>query len=313
MKQLRQDLSCTRAWRRVIAALAVVVASAPAAAIDFGTLRLYTPPGQAAYAEITLSDSTPLDAGDIRARIATPDAYSVANMRYVAALQGIVLTPQAGPNGQVVLRMDRLPAPGDVPEIDLLLLVGDRMTLALGEYRVNLRSSTREFAAAAPGSRLGGPAAPTAVAKAPPMSATTSPVASNPAVAVDTPVTARPAAPAATGEVALSEVEGALQAWVQAWSRRDVDAYIAAYTPDYAGRGRASTREAWMAQRRTRILARQKISVEISKPKFAVRDDSVVATFNQNYRGDDLSERSRKRVVLVKLDNRWLIKEEEEL
>ena len=132
--------------RRIAAALTLGMAAAvPAWAIDFGTLRLYLPAGEPAYAEITLSDSAPLDPADIRARIATPDAYGVANMRYVPALQGITLTPQAGPGGQVVLRLDRLPAPGDVPEIDLLLLVGDRMSLALGEYRVNLRGASREF------------------------------------------------------------------------------------------------------------------------------------------------------------------------
>lgn len=314
MKQFRPLLPSPVAWRRALAALALVAgagASAPVAALDFGTLRLYLPPGQPAYAEITLSDSNLLDPADIRARIATPDAYSVANMRYVSALQGIVLTPQAGANGQVVLRLDRLPAPGDVPEIDLLLLVGDRMSLALGEYRVNLRGNAREFAAAPPGSRLGGPAAPPTAAL-PPAAATTSPVTANSPQAIDTPPTPRPAATAATGEVALSEVEAALEAWADAWSRRDVDAYIAAYTPDYAGRGRASTREDWVAQRRSRILARKKISVELTKPRFAVWDGSVVATFSQTYRGDSLTERSRKRMVLVKLDNRWLIQEEEE-
>lgn len=290
--------------RRIAAALALGMAAAvPAWAIDFGTLRLYLPPGQPAYAEITLSDSAPLDPADIRARIATPDAYGVANMRYVPALQGITLTPQAGPGGQVVLRLDRLPAPGDVPEIDLLLLVGDRMSLALGEYRVNLRGASREFAAAPPGSRLGGPAV------APPAAAT-SPVTSNPSVAVDTPPVPRPA-PAT--DPALAEAEAAIDAWAQAWSRRDVDAYLAAYTPDYAGRGRGTTREAWMAQRRTRILARQRISVDISRPSLSMKDGTVVATFTQNYRGDGLVERSRKRMVLVRFDSRWLIQEEEEL
>lgn len=290
--------------RRIAAALTLGMAAAvPAWAIDFGTLRLYLPAGEPAYAEITLSDSAPLDPADIRARIATPDAYGVANMRYVPALQGITLTPQAGPGGQVVLRLDRLPAPGDVPEIDLLLLVGDRMSLALGEYRVNLRGASREFAAAPPGSRLGGPAV------APP-TASTSPVTTNPSVAVDTPPVPRPA-PAA--DTALAEAEAAIDAWAQAWSRRDVDAYLAAYTPDYAGRGRGTTREAWMAQRRTRILARQRISVDISKPSLSMKDGAVVATFTQNYRGDGLSERSRKRMVLVRVDSRWLIREEEEL
>lgn len=295
---------CAGPLRRLAAGLVLgIAAAAPVWAIDFGTLRLYLPPGQPAYAEITLSDSAPLDPADIRARIATPDAYGVANMRYVPALQGITLTPQAGPGGQVVLRLDRLPAPGDVPEIDLLLLVGDRMSLALGEYRVNLRGASREFAAAPPGSRLGGPAVV-------PPTAATSPVTSSPSVAVDTPPATRPVA---GPDAALAEVEAAIEAWARAWSRRDVDAYLAAYTPDYAGRGAGGSREAWMSQRRVRILARQRIAVDITKPSLSMKDGTVVATFTQNYRGDGLVERSRKRMVLVRVDGRWLIQEEEEL
>ncbi len=285
------------------------VASPAWAAIEFGTLRLYLPPGEPPYAEITLTDANPIDPADIRARVATPDAYSVANMRYVPGLQNIVLTPQAGPNGQVVLRLDRLPASREVTELDLLLLVGDRMSLSLGEYRVNLRGGAREFAAAPPGSRLGGEP----VTTLPPVAAATpSAITSTPPTSVDMPATPKPAA--AEGEVALSEVEAALQAWAEAWSARDVDAYLAAYTPDYAGRGRNSTREAWIAQRRSRILARQKISVEIGTPRLTVRDNNtVVVTFNQTYRSDGLNERSRKRMVMVRLDSRWLIQEEEEL
>lgn len=292
------------------ALIGLAAAWAPAQAIEFGTLRLYLPPGEAPYAEITLSDANPIDPADIRARIATPDAYSVANMRYVPGLQNVVLTPQAGANGQVVLRVDRLPAGRDIAEIDLLLLVGDRMSLALGEYRVNLRGGAREFAAAPAGSRLGGPPAPTTL---PPVAAA-APAAVSGALptSVDMPAAATVAA-APEGEIALSEVEAALQAWAQAWSARDVDAYIAAYTPDYAGRGRNSTREAWMAQRRSRILARQRISVDIGTPKLTVRDGSVIATFTQVYRSDGLNERSRKRLVLVRQDQRWLIQDEEEL
>lgn len=302
------------AWRRraSLLLLGLGLAGGQALAIDFGTLRLYLPPGQAPYAEITLSDASPLDPADIRARIATPDAYGVANMRYVPALQGVVLTTQGGPNGQVVLRLDRLPSGNDVPEVDLLLIVGDRMSLSLGEYRVNLRGGSREFAAAPPGTRLaGGAPAPLPAAPGP---ATTSPVTSNPSASADTtPLPRASTATAAPTDAAFAEAQAALDAWAAAWSSRDVDAYLAAYTPDYAGRGKASDRASWAAQRRSRILARQKISVELSNFRFARRDDKVVVTLNQSYRGDSLVERSRKRLVLVRSGQAWLIQDEEEL
>jgi ketosteroid isomerase-like protein len=312
----------TAGWRSLAAALfTLAFLASPAQALDFGTLRLYLPPGQAPYAEIALSDSAGLDPADVRARIATPDAYGVAGMRYLPALAAITITPQAAANGQVVLRLDRLPAPGDAPEIDLLLLVGDRMSLALGEYRVDLQGSRREFAAQPAGSRLasnqggsGGPAA---------ARATTAPVVSNPSTSVPIAPVERPAAapapgpggPASAGDASAvtAEVQAALDAWAAAWSSRDVDAYLAAYLPDFAGRAKGTTREAWAEQRRSRILARKRISVELSQVQIVPRGDTVVATFTQRYRGDELVERSRKRMVFVKAGDRWLIQDEGEL
>ena len=285
--------------------------SGPALALQFGTLRLYLPQGQPPYAEITLSDSAPLDPADIRARIATPDAYGVAGMRHVPALLGIVITPQAGANGEVLLRLDRLPPPSEQTEIDLLLLVGDRMSLALGEYRVSLLGNSREFAAEPPGARLAKASPP---APAPAAGVSTSPVSSSPATATTTtPLQSAAATRAAELEAAFPAVADAIDAWASAWSRRDMDAYFAAYVPDYAGPGRNASRSAWMQQRRSRILPRRSIKVEVSRLQFSTRGDQVVATFDQFYQGDALTERSRKRLVLTQLNQRWLIQEEAEL
>ena len=305
-------------WRSLLrtgwtSALFAIGASSPAWAIDFGTLRLYTPPGQPAYAEITLIDKVPLDPADIRARIATKDAYGVAGMRYLAALQQVSITPQSGPNGQVLLRLDHLPDTRVAPDIDLLLLVGDRMSLSLGEYRVDLTGNNREFAAAPAGSRITA-AAPSSVANtapnsAPSAAATTAAVVSGSANSVATAPVLRPATPAAFGEV-----QSALEAWASAWSQRDVDAYIAAYAPDFAGRDKQGSRSDWIEQRRARIVAKKKISVDIDKPQFAARGDKIVATFTQRYRGDGFAETSRKRMLMVRGNGSgWLIQEEDEL
>lgn len=280
-------------------------AASPAVAIDFGTLRLYMPPGQPAYAEITLSDKAPLDPADIRARIATKDAYGVAGMRYVPALQQVNITPQSAPGGQVVLRLERLPDAGVAPEIDLLLLVGDRMSLSLGEYRVSMNGSSREFAAAPAGSRITATAPP----PQPSTAATTAAVVSGSANSVATAPVARPASSEAFGQV-----QSALEAWAAAWSQRDMDAYVAAYTPDFAGRDKNVSRADWIEQRRSRIVSKKKISVDVDKPQFVARGDKVIATFTQRYRGDAFAETSRKRMVMVKAESGgWLIQEEDEL
>lgn len=329
-----QTLPPARLRRWALGLCAGMLATLPAWALDFGALRLYLPPGQAPYAEITLSDSAGLDPADVRARIATSDAYGVAGMRFTPALSQVVITPQAGANGQVVLRLERLPAPADQPELDLLLLVGDRMSLALGEYRVDLRGNTREFAVAPPGSRL----ATAQAGGAPlPSGATTAPVSSNPSTAVATAPLPRPPAPApvaaapapvavpspaprptvaaaataAAAEIDAGAIQAALDAWARAWATRDVDGYVAAYTPEFAGR--AGSRRAWVDQRRSRILSKKSISVDLDLPQLVARGDTVVATFMQRYRGDELVERSRKRMVFVKVDNRWLIQDEAEL
>lgn len=301
-----------RCFTRWLAAACVLGASVPALAIDFGTLRLYMPPGQPAYAEITLTDKAPLDPADIRARIATKDAYGVAGMNYVPALQQVSITPQGGPNGQVVLRLERLPDASTAPDIDLLLLVGDRMSLSLGEYRVSLNGSNREFAAAPAGSRItagAAPVAPPAPAPAPGTAATTAAVVSGSASAVATAPLARPASPAAFGEV-----KAALDAWAAAWSQRDMDAYVAAYTPDFTGRDKNASHADWVEQRRSRIVPRKKITVDIDNPQFVARGDKVIATFTQRYRGDAFSETSRKRMLMVRGNGGgWLIQEEDEL
>ncbi len=286
-------------------ALCLAGFAASAAAIDFGTLRLYTPAGQPPYAEITLTDSSPLDPADIRARIATRDAYGVAGMRYLPSLQQINITPQGAPNGQVLLRLERLPEPGVNPDVDLLLLVGDRMSLSLGEYRVNLGGSNREFAAASAGSRIATGGAPSRNS-----AATSGPVVSGSATAVATAPTSN--AVAAT-PAAFAEVGSALDAWARAWAQRDMDAYIAAYTPDYTGRGKSASHSDWIEQRRSRIVTKKKITVDIDKPQFVARDDKVVATFTQRYRGDAYSETSRKRLLMVRGNGGWLIQDEDEL
>ncbi len=285
----------------LVSCLAGAVTSA--SAVDFGTLRLYTPAGQPPYAEITLTDNSPLDPADIRARVATRDAYGVAGMRYLPALQQISITPQGGPSGHVILRLERLPEPGVAPEIDLLLLVGDRMSLSLGEYRVNLGGVNREFAAAPAGARIASGAPPTSVAAVP------APVVSGAATSVATAPVAIPAASAA----AFAEVQKAIDAWARAWSERDMDSYIAAYTPDFAGREKNASRSDWIEQRRSRIMSKKSISVAIDKPQFVAKDDKVVATFTQRYRGDAFSETSRKRLQMVRGKNGWLIQDEDEL
>jgi hypothetical protein len=163
--------------------------------------------------------------------------------------------------------------------------------MTLVAYRIDLRQGAGAFAPLADGSRITSARATTTAASAPASS-------TQPAVAAEDPqVLAR----------------AALEAWAQAWSRRDVEGYLAAYAPGFAGRKRHASREAWMAERRDRILSRQSISVTVAAIEARRVDGQIEARFEQRYRSDGPADIDRKRVRLAPVDGRWLIVQEDEL
>jgi ketosteroid isomerase-like protein len=117
---------------------------------------------------------------------------------------------------------------------------------------------------------------------------------------------APPAAARAPGEEAA--VRAALEAWAGAWSRRDMNAYVAAYVPGYEGR--AASHEAWKRERSATISAEAAGEVALSDFQLAVGGNRAVASFVQDYRSDGRPLRSRKRAVLQKVGENWLIAEE---
>lgn len=119
-----------------------------------------------------------------------------------------------------------------------------------------------------------------------------------------TPAPAKPAPAAAKGDA----VEAAVMAWAEAWAKRDVDTYLAAYASDFAASG--MTRDAWTAQRRDRISAPKSIDVQISNLKIDQQGDSASATFRQAYRSDLLSSTVTKTLKLVLQNGQWRITSE---
>ncbi|MCR5882533.1 tetratricopeptide repeat protein [Rhizobacter sp. J219] len=161
-------------------------------------------------------------------------------------------------------------------------------------------------------------ASPLAVATAKPVAApkpSAAPPAPAPAPATvtakATPAPAAPPAPAkpatpATGD-AVQEAEVAVQAWANAWSRKDVDAYLAAYIPTFTG---GKNRKAWEGERRARIEGKRSISVTLSDVETRMQGDKAIVQFRQQYSADALKVSSRKTLELVKVSGRWLIQKE---
>lgn len=120
----------------------------------------------------------------------------------------------------------------------------------------------------------------------------------------------QPIEPAAPLRTRLEMARAAVQAWAAAWSHRDVDAYVAAYVPDYAGRVPGMSRAAWIEQRRAQIVRHKHIEITLSSLRITPSGDAVVAEFDQTRRADRIKVRSRKTLELVPVSGRWLIRRE---
>jgi tetratricopeptide (TPR) repeat protein len=133
--------------------------------------------------------------------------------------------------------------------------------------------------------------------------------------AVEKPVAQKPAAekPAAEKPAtdATAEVVAELNAWAQAWSNKDANAYLSYYAKDFKTPGGESRAE-WEKARRSRIAAPKSISVAIASPKATMTGpNQVKVTFRQTYKSDVLKTiSSTKTLVMVKNDGRWQIQQE---
>jgi Flp pilus assembly protein TadD len=106
------------------------------------------------------------------------------------------------------------------------------------------------------------------------------------------------------------EVLQALHGWSSAWSRKNVDGYLAYYARDFKP-PKGETRSEWEQGRRSRILAPKQISVETESPKISMTGDKHASvTFRQRYKSDSISASSMKTLVMVKTDGAWRIQQE---
>lgn len=167
------------------------------------------------------------------------------------------------------------------------------------------------------------PPAPTPVAPAAKPSAAPAPAPVAPPPATPTPPATKPApAPVAKPEPApapkpapaepkadnrAKDVESAVRAWADAWSRKDLKDYFAAYARDFDG---GKSRKAWEEERRDRINGKRNISVRITNLRVDVDGNKAVARFRQEYKADSLNVSSNKRLDLVQRGNSWVIVKE---
>jgi tetratricopeptide (TPR) repeat protein len=126
-----------------------------------------------------------------------------------------------------------------------------------------------------------------------------------PVAAAPTPAPAKPAAAAGSDDVVK-----AVNAWADAWSRKDMKAYLGAYASDF-DTPKGMSRKAWEQEREQRIAGKGgKISVSVDAPQVSINGDKATAKFRQHYKATGLSSSTTKTLVLVRSGSKWLIKEE---
>lgn len=113
--------------------------------------------------------------------------------------------------------------------------------------------------------------------------------------------------------VDLQAVKKAVQAWGQAWSQQDSEAYLAFYSETFRSADKLS-RSKWEEQRKTRLQTPSFIRVKISRLETKVLNNEIVSVqFSQRYQSDRFRETSRKLLLLKYEDNQWRILQETEI
>lgn len=112
---------------------------------------------------------------------------------------------------------------------------------------------------------------------------------------------------ASQAQAERNAVRQSLQDWANAWSTKDMQTYMNAYSDNYSP-SNGQTRTAWVQGRRAALNDPQWIKIELSDIDVSVLDaDRALATFNQHYESNSYEDRERKRVTLVHEDGGWRI------
>lgn len=106
-----------------------------------------------------------------------------------------------------------------------------------------------------------------------------------------------------------ADVASAVGEWVKAWAEKDMDAYVAAYENGYYGNG-TKNHAAWVRLRKTRILGKDSIEINIHNQKVEIDGDTAVVSFRQLYTGGTVKSDDLKTLTLKKKSGKWKITKE---
>ncbi len=119
---------------------------------------------------------------------------------------------------------------------------------------------------------------------------------------------ATPTKTPAAGADANSEYTQIVEKWAAAWSKQDVDAYLAFYVGDYAPPG--ANHADWVELRKSRLTKPSFIRVSVSDFDIKMVNKKAVVTFQQRYESNTLKQMTSKTLVLQQIGGVWKIVEE---
>lgn len=148
------------------------------------------------------------------------------------------------------------------------------------------------------------------VAPAAPAASSASPAAHSRPASTEPAQKAEKPAPVAKAQAPKEAIAAMLNGWATAWSRKDVDAYLAFYDTDFAP-AHGLSREDWATQRRERLTKPASIEVAFDQLKVTLDNDKTPGKarlkFRQRYHADHLKTRDYKVMELVLRDGQWKI------
>jgi hypothetical protein len=272
----------------------------PAFALDFSPLVLRRADTQGLVSELFLYDLTPPEVHQLRQRLLQPVLDDTLTVTYEPTLADLVPVAAEGPGDKLLNMLRPASAAQRGQAEDTVLIVFQGTTLHARRYRMPTRTLAFNSALSNGAAKSVRPEQTVAMLKP------------------DLPADAKSMSEGSNA-AAVSDITSAVKRWARAWEQRDMVAYAAAYEADFRGAGGLSpapSRDAWLAQRRERILSKRDIAVTLEDVQISLvsgaRTDlpTANARFLQRYRGDAVISVARKRLGLVLRDGVWLIREE---
>jgi len=120
------------------------------------------------------------------------------------------------------------------------------------------------------------------------------------------PAAAQPAAPKTTESDAVS---ARIAAWVNAWQKKDYDAYMSVYANTFVPE-KGLSRSTWAEQRKQRLAKPGDISIMLKNINISLDGNKASADFVQVYKSAALNDTVNKQLQFERIDNQWMIVKE---